>query len=92
MSDILGDQQVGLALTIGRSQVMDTLKQLAREGHTVVCSIHQPRSSIYAMFDDLVLLSEGALVYSGTCSGIAITSKLVLCGPFILMSCAATFA
>ena len=46
-------------------QVMHTLKQLAQEGHTVICSIHQPRSSIYAMFDDLVLLSEGQLIYSG---------------------------
>ena len=25
----------------------------------------QPRSSIYAMFDDLILLSEGACLYSG---------------------------
>ncbi|KAK9792241.1 hypothetical protein WJX73_003742 [Symbiochloris irregularis] len=46
-------------------KVMQTLKQLAEEGHTVVCSIHQPRSSIYAMFDDLLLLSEGRLVYAG---------------------------
>ncbi|KAK9823842.1 hypothetical protein WJX72_005871 [[Myrmecia] bisecta] len=46
-------------------QVMQTLKDLAADGHTVVASIHQPRSSIFAMFDDLVLLSEGGLVYSG---------------------------
>jgi hypothetical protein len=38
---------------------------LADLGHTVVTSIHQPRSSIFAMFDDLLLLSEGAVVYSG---------------------------
>ena len=44
---------------------MQTLKDLADEGRTVVCSIHQPRSSIFAMFDDLLLLSEGAPVYSG---------------------------
>ncbi|CAM6085848.1 unnamed protein product [Calypogeia fissa] len=46
-------------------QVMETLKQLAEEGHTVIASIHQPRGSIYAKFDDLVLLSEGSLVYAG---------------------------
>lgn len=28
----------------GRAQVMQTLQQLASEGHTVVCSIHQVRS------------------------------------------------
>jgi hypothetical protein len=26
---------------------MSTLKELAKQGHTVVCVIHQPRSSIY---------------------------------------------
>uniref|UniRef100_A0A0D6R7E5 ABC transporter domain-containing protein n=1 Tax=Araucaria cunninghamii TaxID=56994 RepID=A0A0D6R7E5_ARACU len=46
-------------------QVMETLRKLAQEGHTVVCSIHQPRSSIYGKFDDLILLSEGAVVYAG---------------------------
>ncbi|KXZ53267.1 hypothetical protein GPECTOR_7g1161 [Gonium pectorale] len=46
-------------------KVMATLASLARSGHTVVASIHQPRSSIFAMFDDLVLLSEGQPVYSG---------------------------
>jgi ABC-type multidrug transport system ATPase subunit len=44
---------------------MQTLKDLANEGRTVVCSIHQPRSSIFAMFDDLLLISEGQLVYCG---------------------------
>ena len=38
-------------------QVMQTLKDLASEGKTVVCSIHQPRSSIFEMFDDLLLAS-----------------------------------
>ena len=47
------------------AQVMVTLKDLAAEGKTVVVTIHQPRSSIFALFDDLVLLAEGALVYGG---------------------------
>lgn len=46
-------------------QVVATLKDLASSGHTVVCSIHQPRSSIFGMFDDLLLLSEGRCVYNG---------------------------
>ncbi|KAL5553380.1 hypothetical protein UlMin_040781 [Ulmus minor] len=46
-------------------KVMETLRQLAQDGHTVICSIHQPRSSVYSKFDDIVLLSEGALVYAG---------------------------
>ena len=49
-------------------KVMETLKQLVDDGHTVICSIHQPRSSVFAMFDDLMLLSGGNVVYSGPAS------------------------
>jgi hypothetical protein len=34
-----------------------------------VCSIHQPRGSIFNMFDDLVLLADGQLVYQGAAQG-----------------------
>lgn len=46
-------------------KVMETLRLLAQDGHTVICSIHQPRSSVYGKFDDIVLLTEGTLVYAG---------------------------
>ncbi|XP_016484987.2 ABC transporter G family member 7 isoform X2 [Nicotiana tabacum] len=46
-------------------RVMETLRQLAQDGHTVICSIHQPRGSVYAKFDDIALLAEGSLVYAG---------------------------
>ncbi|KAF9625584.1 hypothetical protein IFM89_024357 [Coptis chinensis] len=46
-------------------KVMETLRQLAQDGHTVICSIHQPRGSVYMKFDDILLLVEGALVYAG---------------------------
>ncbi|XP_047973759.1 ABC transporter G family member 7-like isoform X2 [Salvia hispanica] len=49
-------------------KVMETLRQLAQDGHTVICSIHQPRGSVYAKFDDIVLLTEGSLVYAGPAS------------------------
>ena len=46
-------------------QVVAALRLLTDEGTTVVMSIHQPRGSIYRMFDDLVLLSEGRTMYCG---------------------------
>ncbi|CAM9686008.1 unnamed protein product [Sphacelaria rigidula] len=44
---------------------METIRDLCAGGHTVVVSIHQPRSSIYALFDDILLLSDGKVMYHG---------------------------
>ena len=50
--------------------VMSALKDLATEkGRTIIASVHQPRSSIYALIDQLVLLSGGRLVYAGAGQG-----------------------
>ncbi|KAG6914930.1 hypothetical protein DXG01_014394 [Tephrocybe rancida] len=46
--------------------VVESLVSLARNyNRTVIFTIHQPRSNIVAMFDQLVLLASGKLVYSG---------------------------
>eukprot|EP01052_Picozoa_sp_SAG31_P027972 SAG31_NODE_2663_length_5278_cov_29.536011_2_plen_372_part_00 len=45
--------------------VVETLQNLAQNGHTVVCSLHQPRSSIYAMVDSLCLMAGGQCAYFG---------------------------
>ena len=34
-------------------------------------SIHQPRGTIFALFDDLLLLSEGKVMYNGKASAAA---------------------
>ncbi|KAL4853430.1 ABC transporter G family member 7 [Chlorella vulgaris] len=49
-------------------KVMGVLKELCSDGHTVLASIHQPRSSVFALFDDLILLADGEVVYSGPAS------------------------
>lgn len=46
--------------------VIESLVRLARDfKRTVVFTIHQPRSNIVALFDKLILLAQGKLVYSG---------------------------
>ena len=44
---------------------MDTLRSLTKEGRTVICSIHQPRSDVWNMFDIVILMSKGHVVYFG---------------------------
>ncbi|KAI9891761.1 MAG: hypothetical protein M1814_002511 [Vezdaea aestivalis] len=46
--------------------VIECLVTLAKQyNRTVVFTIHQPRSNIVALFDQLVLLAKGRVVYSG---------------------------
>ncbi|PFH38226.1 putative ATP-binding cassette G family transporter [Besnoitia besnoiti] len=47
-------------------ETMKLLLRLARQGgRTIVCTIHQPRSQLFAMFDRLILMFEGRIVYQG---------------------------
>lgn len=45
------------------TNVMEVLRDLARSGRTVISTIHQPNSDIYNMFDKLMLLGLGKLIY-----------------------------
>ncbi|XP_012086194.2 ABC transporter G family member 15 [Jatropha curcas] len=45
--------------------VIQVLRNIALEGRLVVCSIHQPSSYIFDLFDDLCLLSSGETIYFG---------------------------
>ncbi|KAG7390461.1 hypothetical protein PHYBOEH_007031 [Phytophthora boehmeriae] len=45
--------------------VVRQLQQIARDGRTVIATIHQPSSEVFAIFDQLYLLSDGSPVYQG---------------------------
>ncbi|ODQ78705.1 hypothetical protein BABINDRAFT_38664 [Babjeviella inositovora NRRL Y-12698] len=50
-------------------KVVESLVRLSRDyDRTIIFTIHQPRSNIVAMFDKLLLLAEGKIVYSGEMS------------------------
>ena len=54
-------------------KVMQVLKDLAASGGmTVVVTIHQPRSSVFALFDRLTVVSELGGAYSGPASDAAL--------------------
>lgn len=52
----------GLDSFMAETVVMQ-LQQLAREGRTIVTTMHQPSSEIYALFDKLLLIADGMLIY-----------------------------
>ncbi|DAZ97769.1 TPA: hypothetical protein N0F65_009515 [Lagenidium giganteum] len=45
--------------------VVEQLQQMARDGRTVIATIHQPSSEIFALFDVLYLLVDGGTAYHG---------------------------
>lgn len=45
--------------------VMELLHNIARKGKTIIASIHQPRFSIFKLFDRMIILSKGLPVYHG---------------------------
>ena len=48
------------------AMLVRTLQKLARvDGCTIACTIHQPRSSTFALFDNLILLQAGAVAFAG---------------------------
>nr|XP_034967933.1 broad substrate specificity ATP-binding cassette transporter ABCG2-like [Zootoca vivipara] len=47
--------------------VLLLLKRMSVQGRTIIFSIHQPRYSIYKLFDSLTLLAAGRLLYHGPC-------------------------
>ncbi|KAG0053618.1 hypothetical protein BGZ83_000759 [Gryganskiella cystojenkinii] len=61
---LLDEPTSGLSATDALN-VANAVKGLATHGRTVILTVHQPRSDIYELFDDLLLLSQGKVVYFG---------------------------
>lgn len=47
-------------------QCITALQTLAKSGHTVICTIHQPSAAIYHLFDHIYLVADGQCLYAGT--------------------------
>ncbi|XP_055710758.1 ATP-binding cassette sub-family G member 4-like [Phlebotomus papatasi] len=48
------------------TQCVSILKQLAQEGRTIICTIHQPSALVFRMFDHLYAIAEGKCIYTGS--------------------------
>ncbi|XP_029032171.1 ATP-binding cassette sub-family G member 4 [Osmia bicornis bicornis] len=49
-------------------QVVNLLKLLARQGRTIICTIHQPSASIFQLFDLVYVIAKGECLYHGATS------------------------
>ncbi|EDW78857.2 uncharacterized protein Dwil_GK12677 [Drosophila willistoni] len=48
------------------AQCIRLLSAMAKEGRTIVCTIHQPSATIYNYFDKIYVLARGHCVYQGS--------------------------
>jgi ABC-type multidrug transport system ATPase subunit len=46
--------------------MVECMKELCqKQGKTIICTIHQPSSEVFELFDTLCLMAEGRLAYLG---------------------------
>lgn len=45
--------------------VVNTLRNLCMSGKMVISTIHQPSSEVFSLFDDVILLAKGQMIYNG---------------------------
>lgn len=48
--------------------VMSAVRNLANQNRTVICTIHQPSNETGALFDTLLLMASGKVIYFGPCA------------------------
>jgi ABC-type multidrug transport system ATPase subunit len=46
------------------------LKSIAKSGTTVLCTIHQPSSEVFSLFDNVILMKDGRIMYQGEVDGV----------------------
>jgi ABC-type multidrug transport system ATPase subunit len=46
-------------------ELVDKMKDMSRDGRTILCTIHQPSSEVLNMFSHLILLADGRIAFIG---------------------------
>jgi ABC-type multidrug transport system ATPase subunit len=44
---------------------VEKMKQMARQGRTILCTIHQPSSELFDMFRQFILMADGRIAFIG---------------------------
>ncbi|XP_043482367.1 ATP-binding cassette sub-family G member 4-like [Leptopilina heterotoma] len=64
-SVLLLDEPTSGLDSVSSKQVIELLHSLAQTGCTIICSIHQPSSQLFSLFDDIIILGQGKCYYCG---------------------------
>ncbi|XP_046414956.1 ATP-binding cassette subfamily G member 4-like [Neodiprion fabricii] len=68
--------------SVTSKQCIGLLKALAREGRTVICTIHQPSALLFDMIDHLYVVAQGYCLYTGgTSNMVSYLAEQGLCCP-----------
>ncbi|GAB2290006.1 ABC transporter G member 22, partial [Dionaea muscipula] len=67
-------------------RIVQMLHNIAKDGKTVVTTIHQPTSRLFSKFDKLILLGKGSSLYYGKASESMKYFKSIGCAPLIAMN------
>jgi ABC-type multidrug transport system ATPase subunit len=60
-------------------KLVEKMKEMAHQGRTVVCTIHQPSSEVFDLFNQLILIADGRIAFIGnTKSALEFFSKYVV--------------
>lgn len=65
------------------TQCILLLKRLAQEGRNIICTIHQPSSMIFRMFDHIYALAAGRCIYQGSSDNLVpfLSELSIICPP-----------
>ncbi|PNF34870.1 Protein scarlet, partial [Cryptotermes secundus] len=47
-------------------KLVEKMKEMTRGGRTIVCTIHQPSSEVFNMFNQLIILADGRIAFIGS--------------------------
>ncbi|CAK1600723.1 unnamed protein product [Parnassius mnemosyne] len=61
----LDEPTTGLDIVSTR-QIVVLLRLLSRQGRTIICTAHQPSASLFALFDNAYIVSNGSCCYQGS--------------------------
>jgi ABC-type multidrug transport system ATPase subunit len=74
---LIDEPTTGVSI-FGASKLLATLREMVNQDCTVVASIYQPSAEIFNLFDSLLLLSAGRVIYSGR---VSTSMKFFITGP-----------